>query len=84
MADKFKFLYFKTSGKFYTEATGHLSEETFNRYNANDDYAFWRGVCDDNGGTLPGLSTSVTNMTIVIDPAEETLHGHPLIFIWRT
>lgn len=82
MADpNFTFLYFKQSGKFYTEAKGHLSKEGFDEWHIGDRNTFWQKVIDENGGTLPGLSTSCTNMTIVLNPHEDTPHGYPLLFV---
>lgn len=78
-----EFTYFKQSGKFYSEGKGYMSQKTWELWYEGlpQRTAFWQAVCDENGGTLPGLSVSCTNLSIHVRALDNsTVPPWPLLF----
>ena len=79
---KWKFTYFKASGKYYTADTGEMTEEIFNLWARADDRrltAFREALCAANGGHLPGLSGTQTDLVMIAEEVDDVPWGWPIM-----
>lgn len=76
MDDNCTFYTFKPSGKYYTDARGVLSPETFEIFDAEK----WRAkVLADNGGAYPGLDGAGDTFIWVVMPDADHPNGYPMM-----
>lgn len=75
MPEKAKFLYFKSTGKFYTSGEGVLPDDMWDMHGNEE----WRAaILRANQNHMPGLSTTGSNFIVVVLPGDETERGYPL------
>jgi len=84
MKEKWQFIYFKESGKFYTvERNVVVSDEAFDKWHLKGHGEFFAEVSRLNGQqkkTLPGLANKFTDLALVVIAPEESNFGWPLLF----
>lgn len=77
-----RFIHFKRSDKFYTEARGVCPREVFQPFLGHGDYASQVNtamrILQANRGRMPGLSTTGSEFRTVIIPDEELDFGYPI------
>lgn len=84
MKEKWQFVYFKKSGKFYTaEIDVVVSKEAFDLWHLKGRGEFFTEVSRLNGHTekrLPGLANKFTDLALVVMAPEKSEFGWPLLF----
>jgi hypothetical protein len=83
--EKWSFLYFKESGKYYTAGQGNMTEHCFDlwsrRASEGDLGPFLDELCRLNDGHLPGLSGARTDLAMVMmGTKEDGPFGWPVLF----
>lgn len=78
MTENARFLTFKPSGKWKYEGRGNASEMLFKRFGVGERRA---QVLADNGGLMPGMSTSGSDLIVVVIPDEDHDSGWPLLLL---
>lgn len=84
MVEKWNFVYFKPSGKFYTaEREVLMDAAAFDKWHLKGHAAFFAAIADlkgDSERTLPGLNGRHTDLALVVMCPEESNFGWPLLF----
>lgn len=69
---------FKPSGKWKYSGRGHCPSRVFESHTQE---AKIEAILAENDGCWPGMSSAATDLTLVVIPDEECLHGWPQMYV---